>query len=998
MERLSFNDYENKIKLKYSINNILKKSKNEKLKEFCNSYMTALANGKSEANLYESFISGASKWNYINSVDTELSAIAKRIDKYKQEIDFTKIINIMKESDSSYIVPLIEEVVINYINDKNSANRTILKDRLMCFHFDPFVNEMLNILYYDHALSESFDSNFKNDILNNKISINKVYSPLYFIKENECVFNVNGTYYVRKGSTINRLNRTEVAALDESFKKLCNIINSSNVVINEDNTISFVDDSNIATILENAININGTEYTINEAKENLNIARLTNNTTLARTYDVALYLNENFNNIAYVNFVKHVESNVNESLSFDIFKLKNNLFVNTRDTKIGNATFYRNVNPIQLSNIINEHMNMNVSNLFEDLQPNQNKIKKEIDETLNSYEKYISELEDKKTQLESCKESCSDDDLADVTEAIANIDAELEKTKADYSEYQKMADKFLNGEGEDDYAPDYSDDVDDDNDNNDDYLPSDDVATPIEDATDEPAEYDGLFDETTSEDVAEYAPQVVKVSYKTNIKSGVTTNSGEVHILIPSVNANGDVNNELQKITFMLDADKNPIINNDYMPVAIYNLIKNAIESDPNTANIDVDAVANDIMPDVDGDENADDINVEPSDDINPIDDIYGTDDIETEAPDVEPSDIKDEIESADSVIEEPHGTDNPEPEDLEASMVIKGLLTLEIEDYDLSAEGVDKHEFIDYLNDKRISYSLLDNGISVNIRDAYEAKIVKDFFLNLGWDDKGFYEFFEELKIYEEKNESVVVRYSAKIENLLESNNLAYKISKRGDKIKIMNAISEGVLITVTDDKTGKTVKINTEELDSNSDVEDNEKNTQDVVTFDDSKNAQSSEDAEKNSDAKNESTTKKPVFKIKKMKTDESLGLSIYKNKLNENGEEIDVMDEVKYKNENGNVISKLNTGEIIISMNNGSTNKCRPSQVKLVNDKFKEANVSEMVKCGVFMNDVCLTPDNCLTDLSEFNKADFNDEITITVEGVKQLIDKRFVKLMN
>ena len=44
------------------------------------------------------------------------------------------------------------------------------------------------------------------------------------------------------------------------------------------------------------------------------------------------------------------------------FKIKENLSITTHD-ELGRHTFYRNSNPIQTSNIINEHMNLNVSNL-----------------------------------------------------------------------------------------------------------------------------------------------------------------------------------------------------------------------------------------------------------------------------------------------------------------------------------------------------------------------------------------------------------------------------------------------------------------------------------------------------------------------------------------------------------------------------------------------------------------------------------------------------------
>ena len=79
------------------------------------------------------------------------------------------------------------------------------------------------------------------------------------------------------------------------------------------------------------------------------------------------------------------------------------------------------------------------------------------------------------------------------------------------------------------------------------------------------------------------------------------------------------------------------------------------------------------------------------------------------------------------------------------------------------------------------------------------------------------------------------ISQLEAGFKTFLESNNVAYKVSKYGDKIMIMNAINEGVLITVEDQNSGKTVVINTDELSKADETEEREKNTQDDVTFSD-------------------------------------------------------------------------------------------------------------------------------------------------------------------
>lgn len=1033
--RLSFNDIEDKICLRSTIKNILKESKNEKLNAYLNKTLNDLSEGKTESMLYESFISAVSNWNYLNAVDTELSALASRVDKYKQEIDLSKILNTMKSTSSAYIVPVIEECVLDYVNDKTSNNRVVLTDRLMAFHYDPFVKDMLEVIHCDRSIYESMKYNAKNT---NNLEIEKVYSPIYSISESECIFNVNGTYYTKKGNNISRISKLDSAKLDENFKALCNFMNSKNVRINEQDNIELTYGDKVAVISESNISINGINVSNNDIENAKGQSYLVND-GYVNFYNYIQYLKENYNSIAYLDFAKHLKSNINENC-LDFFKLKNSYYLTTHDN-VGNHTFYRNINPIQTVNIMNEHMNTNVSSMFEELQPDQKKIKNEIDETKKSYEDYINELEERKTKLESCKEGLSDDDAKDVDEALKIVEDELEKVKNDYKEYQKTSDDFLNG-GDSDNDSDYStdeptdgdnpddsqDDVNIDNvDNDNDSIDTSDVESPIlsissnnnDLASGDIFDYDPYFDETSSNTEDEYAPKVVKVSYQSNIKTGQVSNQGEVHILIPSVNANGDVTNELQKITFMLDSERNPIINNEYMPVSIYNLIKTAIETEPMTQEVDINTVQDvqpvqqDTLDDIDmGDNDFANVDTDATDNV--IDNIYGTDDIETEAPDANPEDIKNDIENSVDVIE-PEATDDPEPMDLEASNTIGQIIDINVSEDELRDENVSVDRLKAFLQKQRIMYTF-DNGMfKIVIRNSEDADKFRRFFEDFeGWENTEFFTYFNELKIFESYNPSkVVVKYSAKLENILENNNLSYKISKRGDKMMIMNAINEGVLITVTDDKTGKTIKINTDELNDNSEAEEHEENTNDDVTFDDSENANSTENTnevpaeeDKEGENKNESTEERPetkkkfTFRIKKQKTDESLGLKTYSNKLNEMHETPEVMDVVKYKGKTGHVISKLNNGELIVEVG-GHTEIIRPSQIRIVNTDFvknDDLNESECVNCGIFMNGFCITPTDCLTDKKLYESASDEDLVTLIIEGSSQQIAKKYTKILS
>jgi hypothetical protein len=632
----------NHVKLGESINAILQGCKNnEKVKVFCEQYIAALNAGKADELLYESFISGISNWNYLSAVDTELSALKGRVSQYKQDIDLKKILETMAQTGSYYIVPLIEDVVVDYVENKNMATRTILLQRLEAFEYDPFVRDMECLITRDLSIENTVYLGESVEYLNSQVKTELIFSPVQYIKENECVFNVKGAYYARKGTNIAKLTKNEVASLSESFKSLCNLVNADNVRISNDmNSITVYGNSNnICTITESEITLNGKEVTTDELKKLMESA-INMQSDDAEFYAMSVALNEHYNDIAYIDFVKRIEARDNSGKSCDVFKLKESIFVNTTNSNLGRSTFYRNVNPIQCRKYINEHMEINCGPLFEDELPEQEKIEKSIEDKKKEYQDYIDSLEEKKETLKQMKDEGADTE--DIDKAIEMIDKELEDTKNDFSKYQKDAEKYLNGDDDDaddslknevpdteddDKASDTDDAENKDGDSEDkedkagDELDPDkespeDMEQPLGDTVDTEGGEDAAEFEFPDEfaDVAEYDPdfdvptevvkteteqgqstdinygkfQIVKVSYNKNVKTGESNGKGEVILVIPSVDANGDVHDDTRKITFYLDDERKPVINNEYMPLDMYTQIVDAIENDPQTENINV--------------------------------------------------------------------------------------------------------------------------------------------------------------------------------------------------------------------------------------------------------------------------------------------------------------------------------------------------------------------------------------------------------------------------
>ena len=449
------------INLSEHINNIRHSdaSSNQRLMEVINLYSNAINQGAYEERLYETFLQNVSKFNYLLPVSKAMKSITEKVDSKREEITLTKILEEMKDDHSSFIyVDLIQEDVARYVKEPNAINRVQLRNALMPYASDPYINEMFNVIYSDNSrranelTEKALNIKDQINIIRENASVSNIYTPVQYVKENEAIFNVNGQFYVKKGNNIAVLEDKLVDQLDERFVELCRLVNDPHVEINEDYIILHSNDK-YATIFEGYVDIYGHK----ESKETLR--NLREMCMKYDDYDTNFYimcscLLENFNNIAKIDWAKHVTLNENNNINADLFKLDQNIFIATHNDAIGQHTFYRNVNPIFCKNKLNEHMGINVSSLFSDLLPSQDKIILKLNETKNQYEDSIEKYEDMIEKLNKALESASDENKEKLEKAIADAEEKLDDIKAEYKEWQKQADDVT---GEDN-----SDDTDDD--------------------------------------------------------------------------------------------------------------------------------------------------------------------------------------------------------------------------------------------------------------------------------------------------------------------------------------------------------------------------------------------------------------------------------------------------------------------------------------------------------------------------------------------------------
>lgn len=432
-------------------------SKNKKLMETVDQYAGAIRSGLYEERLYETFVTNLTPFNYLKPVEKVLNDINEAARKNAVAITLTKLMEEMSESASYQLLPLIEEAVARYVKNPNPNNRVQARQCLIQFSHDPYCYAILEAIDRDDSkaamtLSEQVMT-IKDTakLVREKASTTSLYSPVQYIKEGECVFNASGTYFVKKHNAITKLDTDHVNMLSEKFVTLCKLVNDPAVQILEDKIILRGNDK-IAEIYVGYADINKTR----ESRESLR-----NLQEMCCKYDfdtnffiMCSCLLENFDNIAKINFGTHIALNSNPGVNVDMFRLGDNIFINTVNEDLMSSTFFQNVNPLQCKNIINGHMGINVASLFENLLPDQSKILMRLNETQEEYVNSINKLETTIDKLEAGKKKCSD--KASIEKLDANIKKakdQLEEVKTEYKKWQEKVGKET-GEAVDDDADD----------------------------------------------------------------------------------------------------------------------------------------------------------------------------------------------------------------------------------------------------------------------------------------------------------------------------------------------------------------------------------------------------------------------------------------------------------------------------------------------------------------------------------------------------------------
>jgi len=431
---------------------------NKRKRAVLEKYQQALYNGTTEEMLVESFLNEAVYSGLDTGIatgyDSEIGKLRKRVDANKVEIDLLKILETMSQTNEAFIVPLIEDQVVKYVKNKNAQNRAMLRMALDSFSGYEFVQQMIEAIELDrdiknYAVGESFISTQdKLKLLHEQAAVEDVYSPVDVLN-GAAIFNVNGTFYSKRGNIVSKLSVQDMSALDESFVQLCNLVNDERVSVNEDHIDLFMNNKHVK-IYESYAEIEEGKKETAESLRHITEMQMAYGDFDMNFWMMTSCLLENYSKIANVNFVKHISVKGDDTTSIDLFRLNETLAVAANSAADNSHVLYKNLNPMQCANVMNEHLGMCVSSLFEDLMPAQDKALLEVAATQKKYEDAIAKYDDAISKLEDARDAAeSDKDAEEVDAKIKEIEKSRDDMQAEYDAWQEEASKMFEPEADD---------------------------------------------------------------------------------------------------------------------------------------------------------------------------------------------------------------------------------------------------------------------------------------------------------------------------------------------------------------------------------------------------------------------------------------------------------------------------------------------------------------------------------------------------------------------
>jgi hypothetical protein len=388
-----------------------------------------LNKGIKEAFLIEGLINDLKSFSWEASVTPVLENVSKVYENRRREVEVLKTYENIKSAPGRELFSEATDQMQNWLASDTRVTDTLVHS-LKRFGFNPMVRNLVSFLsVYENNNSDKFNIGFDNNVC----EVANAYSPVY-INENDTIFYSSGKY-LKIDESKGTLLECNVNEIPEEFQNKVGILTDKDVKIGYNKISLKLGNSNLDVVFEGE---NKALYfdskRIAEKDLPVMVSVTTNNLLENSNYKIskAIFVSQISEEIIDLDFCKRIKSKIFEGVEANIFKIKNNIYVQTVNPAMRLNKIYE-ANATQAINIIKDFIKFDISESLTEFLEGEQAVLSVMKNDKNEMIKNIEILESELTKISNAK---LQNPILDKSEELKQLQEGIE------SEIQVLKDKW----------------------------------------------------------------------------------------------------------------------------------------------------------------------------------------------------------------------------------------------------------------------------------------------------------------------------------------------------------------------------------------------------------------------------------------------------------------------------------------------------------------------------------------------------------------------------
>jgi hypothetical protein len=379
-----------------------------KVKVFCDQYLFLMENkGIPEFSLINNFISEMESFSWDSSVAEISKDLKGKASEFSREIEVSKVLEAIKNSGSHSFYSDLTETLNEWLVSENKSSGLLVRN-IEKYNFNPVVRNLINFL----NINESQNSNSLSiPVLNQEESfVGKVFSPVLF-ENGRTFFYLGKSIFEADENSIRKLSHKEISSMPDGYLKLINTLGKGGMKINEEGIFVNFGKKIVRIVEENesvSVYLGKDKLRFNDPVSLAKILGLESASYFgvneSEVVGDVMNLYSNYYNIVELDFAKSITSKIYEGLQINLFKWKNQIFLQKINEGMRENSLYK-VNGTQAVSMVKNFMRYDISEGLTEFLEGEFKIKSIMINDRNKILENIDKVETELTKIESLMES-----------------------------------------------------------------------------------------------------------------------------------------------------------------------------------------------------------------------------------------------------------------------------------------------------------------------------------------------------------------------------------------------------------------------------------------------------------------------------------------------------------------------------------------------------------------------------------------------------------------